>query len=65
MVGMRCDDCGEVRWSIFGRAQDESAECPACGAAMVAERRQPGRHVRNRIAERRDSAAMVPPVKTA
>lgn len=39
---MRCEECGEVRWSILGRAE-EGCECPQCGAGMTAERRRPGR----------------------
>lgn len=58
MFGMRCEECGEVRWSIFGREEDKSAECPACGAEMTAERRYPGRRS-GRVAteERRESTA--------
>jgi uncharacterized Zn finger protein (UPF0148 family) len=42
MFGMRCEGCGEVRWSILGRATG-TAKCPACGMAMIEERRRPGR----------------------
>ncbi|MCW2967163.1 MAG: hypothetical protein JWM71_935 [Solirubrobacteraceae bacterium] len=41
MFGMRCEGCGEVRWSILGRATG-AASCPACGAKMIEERRRPG-----------------------
>lgn len=54
MFGMRCESCGEVRWSLLDRA-DEPGECPACGAVMVEERRHPGRPRATRITdERRD-----------
>jgi hypothetical protein len=53
MYGMRCEGCGEVRWSILGRAEGKRVECPACGEAMVAERRRPGMSGPER-AERRD-----------
>jgi len=52
MFGMRCPECGEVRWSIIARP-DPDTECPACGATMAEERRHPGRP--GRVArERRD-----------
>jgi hypothetical protein len=59
---MRCQECGEVRWSILGRAE-EISECPACGGEMVEERRHPGRRSRAR-AERRDAPLLSgkPPV---
>ena len=61
MYGWRCQDCGEVRWSILGRGKDEPRECPACGAPMVEERRHPGRRTAAEVvAERRDA-----PVATA
>lgn len=56
MVGMRCVDCGEVRWSILPRKGERREQCPACGAQMVAERRQPGRRAARRPVERRDAA---------
>jgi len=43
MFGMRCNDCGEVRWSIRTRELGLPMTCPACGAEMVEERRYPGR----------------------
>jgi uncharacterized paraquat-inducible protein A len=61
MFGSRCEECGEVRWSIFGRQQAQPAECPACGAQMTLERRHPGRHARAQATERRDET----PVTTA
>jgi hypothetical protein len=41
MFGMRCPECGEVRWSIIARPDPET-DCPACGATMLEERRHPG-----------------------
>ena len=41
MFGKRCEDCGEVRWSILGRDTEET-KCPNCGTTMVDERRYPG-----------------------
>lgn len=57
MFGLRCGECGEVRWSILGRSE-AGGECPACGAAMVEERRHPGRFARARE-ERRDQPALI------
>lgn len=53
---MRCEECGEVRWSIFGHPEDSPApDCPACGATMEPERRYPGGHPPEALeAERRD-----------
>jgi hypothetical protein len=62
MYGLRCEDCGEVRWSILGRATDGTA-CPACGAPMIEERRRPGRHAAPTPAdaERRDAGRFSAP----
>jgi len=58
MFGLRCVDCGEVRWSVLGRLQDVDRTCPGCGARMVEERRHPGRStVRYHAAERRERPA--------
>jgi hypothetical protein len=45
MMGKRCRECGDVRWSIIARVVEQAAEqeCPVCGGAMVPERRLPGR----------------------
>lgn len=62
MFGKRCEECGEVRWSILGRtAQKEPVECPACGAEMTDERRHPGTRSAE-FAERRDAAPTAEPV---
>ena len=62
MLGMRCEECGEVRWPIFGIARDQEGECPACGATMVQERRHPGqRPAPGQPGERR----VAPPITTA
>lgn len=64
MFGLRCKECGEVRWSILGRSDERDPECPACGAQMVEERRHPGRRRTDAKAggERRD-APTLPRVK--
>jgi predicted RNA-binding Zn-ribbon protein involved in translation (DUF1610 family) len=57
MFGMRCEACGEVRWSIIGRSAVD-VECPVCGEPMSVERRYPGRHAlatAAAMAERRDA----------
>ena len=48
MFGMRCNECGEVRWSIRITEGGSEMTCPACGAEMVEERRYPGRVARRR-----------------
>lgn len=58
MFGTRCAECGEVRWSILGRNEDEPGECPACGATMTVERRRPGRQPDAAADERRAAAAV-------
>ena len=57
MFGMRCEECGEVRWSIFAPAAEQpKPECPVCGAQMTTERRHPGhRPAAAAQAERRDA----------
>lgn len=60
---MRCEECGEARWSIFALPEEKKSECPACGARMTAERRHPGHRSLRSNAERRDWAGIVPPVK--
>lgn len=62
MFGMRCEECGEVRWSIFGREEDKSAECPACGGEMTAERRYPGRAGSRFTAEERRERVAPPAI---
>ena len=59
MFGKRCEDCGEVRWSILGRDTQET-KCPNCGTTMVDERRHPGTRRRpggEPPRERRDAPA--------
>lgn len=63
MFGMRCEQCGEVRWSIFALPEEKEPECPACGAQMTVERRHPRRRQRVLSAERRDRARFASPVK--
>lgn len=40
MEAMRCPECGDVRWSFFGKAK-EHTECEICGTEMEPERRRP------------------------
>ena len=54
MFGMRCETCGEVRWSLRAR-EDEAETCPVCGTAMVVERRSPGHHREDLTTERREA----------
>lgn len=54
MNGMRCERCGEVRWSIFGRGE-KNPDCPCCGERMVPERRYPGRRAARLTGERRQA----------
>ena len=42
MEAMRCEDCGDVRWSFMGFA-DRQPKCELCGGQMVPERRNPMR----------------------
>jgi uncharacterized paraquat-inducible protein A len=60
MFGNRCEECGEVRWSIFTRPENTPAECPACGAQMTQERRYPGHPARAKTAERRSAERLKP-----
>ena len=59
MFGLRCMECGEVRWTLFGRPTETDPTCPVCGAEMVEERRHPGRFTRDAV-ERRDEAVLTP-----
>lgn len=63
MYGMRCEDCGEVRWSILGRPAEKDHHCPMCGALMVAERRHPGRRRKPGQEERREAPERTPLAK--
>ena len=60
MEAKRCETCGEVRWSFIPRSEETETRCPACGAQMVEERRQPGREPRFLREERRDAGAFLP-----
>ena len=57
MFGMRCEHCGEVRWSLLGRAKEAACDCPTCGERMTVERRHPGRAKKLLASERRDKVA--------
>jgi hypothetical protein len=63
MFGLRCDDCGEVRWSIIARADEVDRTCPACGAEMREERRYPGHHRGQPGRERREAPVFPARVK--
>jgi hypothetical protein len=64
VFGMRCEECGEVRWSIVARGPMlDDVVCPACGAAMIAERRYPGHQPAKARRERRDLVVLGPRVK--
>jgi translation initiation factor 2 beta subunit (eIF-2beta)/eIF-5 len=53
---VRCLECGETRWSLFGGAAARLAgqPCEACGGETVVERRRPGTRPRKPFVERRD-----------
>jgi hypothetical protein len=53
MEAIRCKDCGDVRWSFFGRGRDEPERCSLCGGEMVVERRKPHSEPSNAPTERR------------
>ena len=66
MFGLRCDDCGEVRWSLFGRFEDVDRTCPGCGAQMREERRHPGRRTTRWVqGERRERPTFAPRTKVS
>lgn len=60
---MRCADCGETRWVLFGRPEDADHTCPACGSEMREERRHPGSRKRQPGPERREQPTFPPRVK--
>jgi uncharacterized protein (DUF983 family) len=65
MFGLRCDECGEVRWSLFGSFDDVDRTCPACGVQMREERRHPGRSSVRVETERRERPAFEPREKVS
>jgi DNA-directed RNA polymerase subunit N (RpoN/RPB10) len=65
-VLVRCDSCGEVRWSILAAADHpEDGRCDACGKPLSVERRRPGRRLVKREGherhERRDFHPLIGP----
>ena len=56
MQAVRCLECGETRWSLFGGSFEHllSAPCQVCGGETVVERRRPGTSLRRPLVERRD-----------
>jgi hypothetical protein len=61
MDAVRCLQCGETRWSLFGGAAERLAgePCQACGGETVVERRRPGTRPRQPFVERRDREALI------
>jgi hypothetical protein len=41
MRGMRCKECGDVRWSFLGISDTKQDKCILCGGETVPERRVP------------------------
>ena len=62
MEAMRCEECGDVRWSFLGFASRAGETCELCGGEMMAERRKPHRGPMELLAERRDAAEREPGV---
>jgi hypothetical protein len=60
MEAIRCKDCGDVRWSFFGRATREPGRCSLCGGEMTAERRMPHLEPIQLAAERRGEGPHAP-----
>jgi hypothetical protein len=62
-MGMvRCDGCGNLRWSLRAKPGDAGPErCEICGGALKPERRRPGRRFAKRN-ERRDFRAPRQPI---
>ena len=56
MDAMRCLECGDVRWSLIGFAED-TGTCELCGGETVPERRQPAGMSRGGV-ERRDALVL-------
>jgi hypothetical protein len=56
MQAVRCLECGETRWSLFGGSFEHllSEPCQVCGGETVPERRRPGTSLRPPLVERRD-----------
>jgi hypothetical protein len=53
---VRCLECGETRWTLFGETLEHMLEqpCQVCGGKTVVERRRPGTSRRTPPVERRD-----------
>jgi hypothetical protein len=62
-VLVRCENCGEVRWSVLAAAGSiEAALCEGCGRPLAIERRRPGtRFAEQAKEERRDFRPLAPP----
>jgi hypothetical protein len=57
MDAVRCKDCGETRWSLFGGSIGHllAEPCRICGGETVVERRRPGGRPLRPFTERRDA----------
>jgi len=59
MEAMRCEECGDVRWSFRGLTASLDTRCELCGAEMKPERRHPHRGPDRLRSERRDVTPVV------
>jgi hypothetical protein len=64
---VRCLECGETRYALFGRTLEHMLEqpCQVCGGRTVVERRRPGTSPRTPLVERRDRKAFTPGMRRA
>ena len=62
MDAVRCLECGETRYALFGRTLEHMLEepCQVCGGETVVERRRPGTSMRTPFVERRDRKPFTP-----
>jgi hypothetical protein len=60
MDALRCEDCGDTRWSLTGfaprTAQMMRERCELCDGQMVVERRRPNHGPLHLVHERRTCA---------
>jgi hypothetical protein len=64
MDAVRCQECGDVRWSLFGFTEIPT-ECEVCGGEMAAERRRPDITAHRLREERRGLVTHAEPAQTA
>jgi hypothetical protein len=57
MEAVRCTQCGETRWTLFGASLEDMlhAPCETCGGSVEIERRHPGQGPEDLESERRAS----------